>query len=69
MDNGRASIIAEFNCLCNNKQAMPNSISSVTLLSPFVFDVTSPISITNQVFKADEVPVLDSFTIVVQVIL
>ena len=54
MDNGRAPTIAEFNSLFDWKQPVPQSIKSVSAPLP----VPSPVSITSQLFQADEVQLL-----------
>ena len=61
MDNGRAPTIAEFNSLFDWKKPVPQSIKSVSAPLP----VPSPVSITSQLFQADEVQVIDPTSAVV----
>ena len=59
MDNGRAPTIVEFNALFNWKHVVPDALASVSLPTPSVVDIPSPISINTQVFAADEIQVMD----------
>ena len=63
--DGNAPIIATFNSLFDWKLTVPDSLVSVSLPSPSMVAVPSPISIIAQVSEVDEIQVMDPLNDVV----